>query len=256
MAHQPPRVPSGKSKKDDRDVEDGQDPPRNFSVAQLRKFDGTDDENGRPQPLYVSADGIVFDASDDGGRSTFGTGAPYHGFAGRECGAALAKGMVIGDESLLGLSACKSLSPSERADLDGWIDRLKHQRHYPVLGRLVPDDALPTSDRIISREELSSHVGTGDVPDGYAHAPIYLGVSGKVYDVSFGGVMFYGPGGGYARFAGKNASRALAKMSFDPKDTEDPDISELTEKEKKILSDWIKTFEERKMYPCVGRLED
>lgn len=242
--------------KDDEEEEDEPDPPVNFTVAQLRKFDGTDDKKGRPEPLYFSANGIVFDASDEAGRAVYGPQGPYRSFAGRECGAALAKGCVTDDESLLDLSACKSLSTSEQSDLEDWIERFKKERRYTVLGRLVPDDLLPSSDRTISKEELSSHIGTGEIHDGYAHAPIYLGVSGKVYDVSFGGVMFYGPGGGYARFAGKDASRALAKMSFDPKDTEDPDISELTEKEKKILNDWIKTFEERKMYPCVGRLED
>mmetsp|Transcript_38824 Transcript_38824/g.116734 ORF Transcript_38824/g.116734 Transcript_38824/m.116734 type:complete len:246 (-) Transcript_38824:321-1058(-) len=244
------------STKEGKVEEDGADPPRNFTVVQLRKFDGTDDDKGRAQPLYISAEGIVFDASDDSGRATFGPGGPFESFSGRECGAALAKGCLTDDESRLDLSACGTLSSHERANLTDWIDRLKHQRRYPVLGRLIPDDKLPSPDRVLSKEELSSHIGEGDIPDGYAHSPIYLGVAGKVYDVSFGGVVFYGPGGGYHRFAGKDASRALAKMSFDPKDTEEPDISDLTEKEKKVLNDWIKTFEERKMYPRVGRLKD
>lgn len=76
----------------------------------------------------------------------------------------------------------------------------------------------------------------------------------RVFDVSFGGVTFYGPGGGYHRFAGKNAARALAKMSFDPADTANTDTSDLTEKELKVLADWLKTFQVRKQYPCVGTL--
>ena len=45
-------------------------------------------------------------------------------------------------------------------------------------------------------------------------------------------------------------------MSFDPADTANPvSLEDLIEKEKKILDDWVKTFEDRKGYPCVGRLE-
>lgn len=35
---------------------------------------------------------------------------------------------------------------------------------------------------------------------------------GQVYDVSFGGVDFYGPGKPYNFMAGKDAARALAKV--------------------------------------------
>jgi hypothetical protein len=44
-------------------------------------------------------------------------------------------------------------------------------------------------------------------------------------------------------------------MSFDPADTENTDVSDLTDKQLKILDDWIKTFADRKSYPVVGRLE-
>ncbi|KAJ3318757.1 hypothetical protein HDU76_000735, partial [Blyttiomyces sp. JEL0837] len=43
---------------------------------------------------------------------------------------------------------------------------------------------------------------------------IYMGVNGRVYDVS-AGAGFYGPGGPYGNFAGRDASRGLAKDSFD-----------------------------------------
>jgi hypothetical protein len=44
-------------------------------------------------------------------------------------------------------------------------------------------------------------------------------------------------------------------MSFDPADLENSSIDDLEDKQKKILEDWIKTFEEKKAYPIVGRLE-
>jgi len=64
-----------------------------------------------------------------------------------------------------------------------------------------------------------------------------------------------GPGGGYNRFAGKDISRALAKMSFEADDLTNSSIEDLDDKQKKVLADWIKTFEEKKGYPVVGRLE-
>lgn len=52
-----------------------------------------------------------------------------------------------------------------------------------------------------------------------------------------------------------DASRALAKMSLDPKDAQNSDISDLTEKEMKTLKDWVATFDDRKNYPIVGVLQ-
>lgn len=53
--------------------------------------------------------------------------------------------------------------------------------------------------------------------------------------------MFYGPGGPYALFAGKDASRALAKMSFEEKDLTG-DISGLSAFELEALQDWEYKF--------------
>lgn len=53
--------------------------------------------------------------------------------------------------------------------------------------------------------------------------------------------MFYGPGGPYALFAGKDASRALAKMSFEEKDL-NGDLTGLGVFELEALQDWEYKF--------------
>ncbi|KAL6012209.1 Bifunctional protein GlmU [Asimina triloba] len=80
--------------------------------------------------------------------------------------------------------------------------------------------------------------------------PIYVGVKGRVFDVS-AGKSFYGPGGPYCIFAGKEASRALAKMSKNEEDV-CASLESLTEKEMGVLNDWERKFEAK--YPVVGRV--
>jgi len=64
--------------------------------------------------------------------------------------------------------------------------------------------------------------------------------------------MFYGPGGPYALFAGKDASRALAKMSFEEKDLTG-DISGLGPFELDALQDWEYKFMSK--YVKVGTVK-
>lgn len=80
--------------------------------------------------------------------------------------------------------------------------------------------------------------------------PIYVAVKGRIFDVT-NGKSFYGPGGAYAMFAGKDASRALAKMSKNDEDVS-PSLDGLSEKEIGVLNDWEKKFEAK--YPVVGRV--
>merc|ERR1719313_2636240 len=103
-------------------------------------------------------------------------------------------------------------------------------------------------------EDIAAFKGESAVPPGRINAPIYLGINGKVLDVSFGGYEMYGPGGPYHLFAGIDASRCLAKMSFKPEDINSRDVSDLTEEEQKVLADWESRFVNSKKYPIVARL--
>lgn len=64
--------------------------------------------------------------------------------------------------------------------------------------------------------------------------------------------MFYGPGGPYALFAGKDASRALAKMSFEDKDL-NGDLTGLGVFEMEALQDWEYKFMSK--YVKVGTVK-
>ncbi|EQL02658.1 hypothetical protein G6O67_006347 [Ophiocordyceps sinensis] len=86
---------------------------------------------------------------------------------------------------------------------------------------------------------------------------VYLAVRGRVFDVTRGR-NFYGPGGPYANFAGRDASRGLACGSFDEDMlTEDLDgpldaLQGLGDDEMEALRGWEERFTEK--YDVVGRL--
>ena len=87
--------------------------------------------------------------------------------------------------------------------------------------------------------------------------PVYLAVRGRVFDVT-AGRNFYGPGGPYENFAGRDASRGLACGSFDEdmltKNLEGPldDLKDLGADEMEALRGWEERFEEK--YLVVGKL--
>ncbi|KAF5809770.1 putative cytochrome b5-like heme/steroid binding domain-containing protein [Helianthus annuus] len=87
----------------------------------------------------------------------------------------------------------------------------------------------------LTHDQLKQYDGTDP------SKPIYISVKGRIFDVSTG-KSFYGPGGSYALFAGKDASRALAKMSKNDEDVIGS-LDGLTEKELGVLADWEKKFE-------------
>jgi len=80
--------------------------------------------------------------------------------------------------------------------------------------------------------------------------PIYLGAMGKVYDVTASS-GFYGPGGSYGAFAGRDASRGLAKMEVK---YDSALIDDLSTGEKQTLREWADKFDSK--YPIVGKIID
>ncbi|ODQ65167.1 cytochrome b5 [Nadsonia fulvescens var. elongata DSM 6958] len=87
---------------------------------------------------------------------------------------------------------------------------------------------------------------------------VFLAVKGIVYDVS-AGKKFYGPGGPYANFAGHDASRGLAKNSFDievitPIDQPIDLLKDLTDEEIEAMNGWAAMFAGK--YLVVGELKN
>lgn len=167
--------------------------------------------------------------------------------AGRDISVCLAKLRL--EEGLLGADpATAALTKKERRDLRSWHKVYGGYKEFPLAGRLV----APPPARAFAKAELTSYTGRQPAPAGYARAPILVGVAGRVYDVSFGGWQFYGEGAPYHLFAGRDASRALARLSFAAADLGSPELGDLGEKERGVLADWERTFARKKRYPVVG----
>merc|ERR1711974_267087 len=78
------------------------------------------------------------------------------------------------------------------------------------------DPSLPK----FTREELKKY-------NGHDGQPIYIGVANKVFDC-MAGERFYGIGGAYSMFAGRDVSRAAGKFSTDEKYLDNWNVDDLT----------------------------
>jgi len=107
-------------------------------------------------------------------------------------------------------------------------------------------DVPPPKEDPFTQEALKAFDGSDPAK------PVYVAIKGTVFDVSRKRET-YGPGGSYALFAGKDASRALGLSSLKPEDAV-PDWSTLEEKDRKTLDDWHSFFTKR--YAVVGRVVD
>eukprot|EP00511_Aplanochytrium_stocchinoi_P001930 CAMPEP_0204840982 /NCGR_PEP_ID=MMETSP1346-20131115/39942_1 /ASSEMBLY_ACC=CAM_ASM_000771 /TAXON_ID=215587 /ORGANISM="Aplanochytrium stocchinoi, Strain GSBS06" /LENGTH=238 /DNA_ID=CAMNT_0051978765 /DNA_START=57 /DNA_END=773 /DNA_ORIENTATION=- len=116
--------------------------------------------------------------------------------------------------------------------LEAGADSMLHHRHNT--------DDLP----LVGLEELADWNGTG------AEAKLCIGCLGLVFDVS-SGASFYGPGGGYAAFAGNDATIALGKHIVDI-DHPGTKYTELTIQERIGAENWSAKFKQK--YKLIGKL--
>ncbi|CAK1551586.1 unnamed protein product [Leptosia nina] len=108
-----------------------------------------------------------------------------------------------------------------------------------------PAPELPKIRKDMTVAELRQYDGTQ--PDGR----VLVAVNGWIFDATRGR-RFYGPGGPYAVFGGKDASRGLATFSVTSSDKEYDDLSDLNSMEMESVKEWEAQFREK--YDLVGRL--
>lgn len=127
---------------------------------------------------------------------------------------------------------------------------LVYLRLRPKTVPTIPQAPPPTVFRTFTPPTLLPYNGTNN-------QPIYFAVRGRVFDVS-SGRNFYGPGGPYQNFAGRDASRGLASGSFDSsmltEDLQGPldDLKDLDAEQQEALRGWEERFLEK--YLVVGKL--
>ncbi|XP_043190042.1 neuferricin-like [Amphibalanus amphitrite] len=101
-----------------------------------------------------------------------------------------------------------------------------------------------TVTRLFTAEELAEHSGADP------SKPVYIALLGHVFDVSKGR-QHYGPGGGYAFFAGRDASRAFVSGDFSEAGLRD-DVDGLSGQDYIGLEEWLEFY--RRDYREVGLL--
>ncbi|KAH7380095.1 cytochrome b5-like heme/steroid binding domain-containing protein [Pyrenochaeta sp. MPI-SDFR-AT-0127] len=127
---------------------------------------------------------------------------------------------------------------------------LVYLRLKPSTPQTLPRAPPPTVFRTFTPPSLFPYNGLNGMP-------VYLAVRGRIFDVT-SGRNFYGPGGPYANFAGRDASRGLACGSFDEdmltKDLDGPldTLEDLDNEQLEAMRGWEERFEEK--YLVVGKL--
>lgn len=103
----------------------------------------------------------------------------------------------------------------------------------------------PLKRRDMTYQELRQYDGRNE------EGRVCVAVNGKVFDVTKGKI-FYGPGGPYASFAGRDATRGLATFSVEVPSDDYDDLSDLNSMQMDSVREWEIQFQEK--YHYVGRL--
>ena len=113
--------------------------------------------------------------------------------------------------------------------------------------------AMSAEEQLANEPEPTRGYSLADLTqyNGVDNERILMALNGTVYNVTQG-KAFYGPGGSYHIFAGRDASRGLAKMSLDVKDVDDPSIDDLSLSEIDEMNNWANKLAAK--YPIVGHL--
>ncbi|XP_075254989.1 membrane-associated progesterone receptor component 1-like [Convolutriloba macropyga] len=145
--------------------------------------------------------------------------------------------------NLLGVTLCLALLGASIYVLRGWMRSSQNDEQEDQKRKRLPK----MKKRDFYVKELIPYNGQED-------ERILIAVNSKVFDVSNRGRDFYGPGGPYHCFAGKDASRGLATMSLEPSSIKDEydDLSDLNSSERDQLREWENQMKEK--YEFVGRL--
>uniref|UniRef100_A0A7S4VWP8 Cytochrome b5 heme-binding domain-containing protein n=2 Tax=Ditylum brightwellii TaxID=49249 RepID=A0A7S4VWP8_9STRA len=109
----------------------------------------------------------------------------------------------------------------------------------------------------LTLEDLASFTGASSIEDDDEYdesnsSPLYLSIMGRIYDVTAGS-NFYGPGGQYHSFVGKDATRAFATGCL-KEECMVSTLDGLSEKELKEIDRWVELYETHDKYTFVGTL--
>ncbi|CAG4940168.1 unnamed protein product [Colias eurytheme] len=117
--------------------------------------------------------------------------------------------------------------------------------HFETVEPVSVPPPMPKLRQDMTVAELKKYDGTN------AEGRVLLAVNGIIFDVTKG-KRFYGPGGPYAAFAGKDATRGLATGEVAASDKEYDDCSDLSPDEVASAKEWEDQFREK--YDIVGKL--
>jgi len=126
------------------------------------------------------------------------------------------------------------------------IEKLKKKNQEPqTQEEETQKEETTTRERVLTALELAKYDGSDGSPG------LFLAMLGVVYDVSKG-PQYYGPGGGYSFFSGKDASRAFVSGQFDDEGLVQ-DVGGLSSGDYLGLEEWTSFYE--KDYVRVGLVE-